>query len=160
MNRTFSALILDDDPDACAFLKWYLGKAFPELRIATSLQDVPTEGFDIYLIDNDFNGQPRAVDLVRRIREHDPYAMVSVFSAAIRPIDLKQLIAVGCDLACEKGSCQDLAALQRTIRSYMQSAFASSLAPNRGVRGAIDSIRALLDSWNTKLEASTTGETQ
>lgn len=153
MHRTYSALILDDDPDAQAFLHWFLDKHFPWLRVATGDQPQTAQGFDFYFIDNNFGGQAKAVPLVREIRATDPQAFIGVFSGHLTPETFKKLVNAGCDGACEKGKPADLALLGELIAGHLdQLAKQKTQQPKTGWRGVAEAMSGLIQSWNDRLD--------
>lgn len=155
MHRIYSALILDDDPDACEFMRWFLEDHFSFVRVVTSTDGQPIRGFDLYLLDNNFKGDARAVRLVKELRSTEKNAFIAAFSGFLEPNIFKSLLNAGCDGAFEKGNPADLAVLGRMMKAYIdQREVMAKRAERRGFKGAMLAMIELIDRWNTGLEAS------
>jgi len=149
MARVFSALILDDDPDSIAFIKWYLGEHFPRLRVAAGTEATAAKGFDIYYIDNNFDGQAKAVELVRSLRETESHALVIAYSATLDTKTYKSLLNAGCNGAVEKGCVSDMAVLGRLTKDYIEEqASLEKTEKSHGLRGTVQSMAQLVGQWN------------
>ena len=157
MNDPSKVLIVDDDPDAAAWLECVLQQQFPDLEIVSRSRPDLSGAFDIYFIDNDFDGQSLAGDLATAIRSVNPDALIVAFSGKFDHRTLKQLVNSGCDGACEKSDLLDIEQMLRTVSAYLEQQ--QNPTPNRhagGLFGAIHSIRNLLAEWNRRLVLSQT----
>ena len=149
MKRIYSALVLDDDPDSIAFMKWFMDENFPWVRVATGTEAIPAKGFDIYYIDNNFHGKARAVQIVREIRETDDNAMIIAYSATMDSATYKSLMNAGCNGAVEKGNSKDMAVMGRMTREYIQKRNAMDEADKpQGLRAVVQSMAELINQWN------------
>ena len=155
MHLIYSALIVDDDPIACAFMKWFLEDRFPYLRVATSTEPKAVHGFSLYFLDNDFGGDECAVDLVQKIRGEAENAFISVFSARLDTAAFKQLLNAGCDGAFEKGKPGELSVLESKIRAYLyQRELRASQVVDRGFTSTFKAMTGLVTGWNQRLNAT------
>jgi DNA-binding NarL/FixJ family response regulator len=150
MTPQIDALVLDDDVWSLRLVRGMLRECFPSLSV--EVRDSPdAEGdFDIYFIDNDFNGELRAAQLAGQIRAAHPDALIIAFSAQLDSESLKALINAGCNGACDKAVPGDLARAMEIVRAFIQQRAATSDAP--GLRATIRSVKDLLREWNTRLE--------
>lgn len=149
------ALLIDDDPMALDFLEWTLSSAFPRLEITRrETPDVSGE-FDLYVLDNEFNGRPLAAELARQVRATAPGALVLAYSAHLDAGTLKALLAQGCSGACDKSDPSDMESALEVIDAYLNtSTRARPTAPAKGLLGAVRSVTQLLSSWNQRLDSS------
>jgi len=148
MKRQIEALILDDDIWSLRLVKGLLQECFPEMVIHTRDNPDPGGNFDVYFIDNDFNGVRLLPELATRIRKENPKALIVAFSAMLDAATLKELLNSGCDGACDKSVYGDLARAMEIVRAYVEQWHA---APTRS-QGAIGSVRDLLQEWNRRLD--------
>src|SRR5262249_17493069 len=96
------ALLLDDDPYALEFLRAILAERYPGLDIDVRTEPDPTGEYDLYLLDDDFEGVRLAGKLARRIRAQRPEALILAFSASLDGQTLKDLLGAGCNGVCDK----------------------------------------------------------
>jgi CheY-like chemotaxis protein len=157
MNRYYSALIIDDDPDAIAFMKWYLEEHFPWVRVASGTEADAVKGFDMYFIDNNFNGKARAVEIVKALRETEADALIIAYSATLDAPTFKALLNAGCNGAIEKGSARDMAVMGRMTKNFIDKKSSEAIEPKaRGFRGTIHSMVELINKWNDALAVTPT----
>jgi DNA-binding NarL/FixJ family response regulator len=144
------ALVLDDDPWAIELIRGHLAERFPALNVESRLEPDPTGEFDVFLIDNDFRGEPRAEALANQIRRRSPQALIVAFSSTLSADLLRSLINGGCNGACEKGNPAELEDLTHIIHAYLSAR--SDQRRETGFLGAARAIRSLLTEWNRRLE--------
>jgi CheY-like chemotaxis protein len=143
-------LLLDDDPWALELLRGHLEEFFPTLTAVTRLEPDPSGDFDVFLIDNDFNGVDHAEVLARQIRHRLPHALIVAFSATLSATVLRRLINGGCDGACEKANPAELLQLFGIIRAHLGAR--RQRLRETGFLGAVRAVRGLLAEWNKRLE--------
>ena len=153
MSRQIEALLLDDDIWSLRLIKGLLQECFPDMKVhARDLPD-PQGEFDIYFVDNDFNGRRVLPDLARDIRRERPQALIIAFSATLDAGTLKELINAGCDGACDKSVYGDLARTMEIVRAYIEQTMIGSPRGGRArANGAMGTVRDLLREWNRRLE--------
>ena len=148
-------LLVDDDPMALSFLEFKLRSALPPFTCETRTEPNIDGAFDIYFIDNDFQGRRVAAELASRIRQERPNALIIAFSGTLDQQTLKNLINAGCSGACDKSQPADLDEAIKVSHTYIENLQREHDAqkPQRGgIVDAVRSIRGLLDSWNTRLD--------
>ncbi len=149
------ALLLDDDPYALDFLREVLVERYPGLAIDCRTEPDPTGEFDLYFIDDDFEGVRLAGKLARRIRAQRPDALILAFSASLDAGTLKELLNSGCNGVCDKKVPADLpemlGALDRCIEELEQGR--RGARPDLSGRYLVKTFRALFREWNRRLES-------
>ena len=120
MSRQIEALVLDDDVWSLRLIKGLLQECFPEMKVHTREQPDPEGDFDIYFVDNDFNGHRVLPELARELRRKQPDALIIAFSATLDARMLKELINAGCDGACDKSVYGDLAESMEIVRAFVE----------------------------------------
>lgn len=149
MHRIYSAVIMDDDPDAIAFMKWFMEEHFPWVRVASGTEADAVKGFDMYFIDNNFHGKARAVEIVKALRETEKDAMIIAYSATMDAKTFKALMNAGCNGAAEKGSASDMAVIGRMTKEFIENKTAeASEKKSHGFRGTIESMADMIGKWN------------
>lgn len=152
MDYIVSALLIDDDPNALEFLKWKLEEMFPQIRVATSTYAQAYAGFDIYFIDNNFDGRNCALSLAKKLRQLSPEALIVVLSGHLNPTLLKNLLNTGCNGACEKDNPKDILELMHITRHYLKMRIQTEEEkPTVGFGGAVHAISSMLSQWNNRL---------
>ena len=142
--------IIDDDPFVVAHLRSALEKRIPEVQVTGVVEPVAPAGFDVYIVDQDFDGDSRGQDVVQRIHLISPGSLVLAYSAHLDREFLRALLREGCEGAFDKGSLQELDAMIDIIESH----FATGKSGNVDVRGLGNTVRAisgLVREWNLRL---------
>ena len=101
-RRAVKALLLDDDENVLAILRHFLKQRIPYIQVEVSCQPNLAAGYDIYLIDNDFNGRHLGSCLAKEAREQAPDALIIAYSSKLDRNLLKHLINSNCDGAFDK----------------------------------------------------------
>ena len=147
------ALLLDDDPYALEFLRAILSERYPDLEIDSRSEPDPTGEYDVYLLDDDFEGLRLAGKLARRIRAQRPEALILAFSASLDGNTLKELLSAGCNGVCDKRVPADLpvmlAALDRCVRELEERH--SEPPSDLSGRYLLKTFRDLFRAWNRRL---------
>ena len=154
-------LLLDDDPAALRFLEYKLKRSLPEVDCESRLEPEVEGDFDIYFIDNEFEGQRIAAQLADRIRSLKPSALIIAYSATLDRETLKRLMKAGCTKACDKSEPNELEATLDTLRRHVESMkVIQAQQPPRGPLGSIihglRTLTGLFESWNTRLRQNET----
>lgn len=112
-------------------------------------------GFDLYVLDNDFDGVNRAAELATKIRARQPNSLIVAFSACLDAASLKHLINAGCNGAFEKGSREELVRMLQFVVEHLHDSDAHSTG-RRSPLEMVRAITALIRQWNRRLEMSRT----
>ena len=153
MTEPVRALILDDDAQAADFMKAVFAAELPDLQITTRLEPDISGQFDMYYIDNDFNGRLLATELADNIRASKPDALIIAASSHLDAETLSGLLNRGCNGSWNKSKPEELPKLVEISRRYYQAIMERRRmgdAPPGGFINAIHSIRDLLREWNTR----------
>ena len=132
-----------------------LKKRFPELQVDTQLQPLASSAYDIYILDNDFEGHPLAAELAEQIKQAQPDSLVVALSGTLSTETLKRLLNCGCDGAFDKGLQSDIDQLFRLIQSYIDDAAHISKDRRKHRASVLDTAQAiagLIRDWNRRLE--------
>ena len=149
------ALLLDDDEYALEFLQATLLDRYPGLEIQKRLEPDPTGDFDVYFLDDDFEGLRLAGRLARRIRNEHPDAVILAFSASLDEATLKELLNAGCDGVSDKKVSSDMPKLLEALdRCLLEIAKAKAEPPVQASgRYLIKTFRELFREWNRRLDS-------
>ena len=149
--RGLRALVLDDDEYALEFLRAVLQDRYPRLTIETRLEPKPQAGYDLYFLDDDFDGVRLAGELARRIRAQVPQALILAFSASLDARTLRELLLAGCNGVCDKKVPSDLPemldALDRCIETLARERVEAQEPQN-----VFSAFRSLFAEWNRRLD--------
>ena len=149
-----TALLLDDDPYALEFLRAVLQERYPGLAVDVRTEPDPTGEYDVYLLDDDFEGVRLAGKLARRIRAQRPEALILAFSASLDGRTLRELLGAGCNGVCDKRVPSDLpemlAALDRCLLEIRE--LHSEPPSDLSGRYLVKTFRALFRAWNRRLD--------
>ena len=148
------ALLLDDDPYALEFLQAVLSERYPELQIHARSEPDPTGEYDVYLLDDDFEGVRLAGKLARRIRAQRPEALILAFSASLDGNTLKELLGAGCNGVCDKRVPTDLPEMLDALDRCIQELEERHSEPPSDLSGRylVKTFRELFQAWNRRLD--------
>ena len=146
-----TALLLDDDEYALEYLKAVLLERFPELEVETRLRPDPTGRFDLYFIDDDFEGVRLAGKLARKVRAQAPDAVVLAFSASLDQPTLKELLNAGCHGVCDKKVPTDLPAMLDAVERSIEAIRQERAEPQRNAAHLLSTLGGLFREWNRRL---------
>ena len=155
LTGQIETLLLDDDIWSLRLLSGLLQTCFPDMKIETRETPDWRGEFDVYFIDNEFEGKHLATDLARKIRRANPEALIIAFSATLDSECLKGLINAGCDGACDKSIPADLTRAMDIVQVFIENAkrrLKPGVPARKGLAGAVESIRDLLREWNSRLD--------
>jgi len=145
--------IIDDDPFVVAHLKQAFGKQLPDVAVEGIAEPVAPAGFDVYVVDREFDGEAQGREVVRRIRAVAPQSLVLAYSAHLDREFLRSLLREGCAGAFDKGSLVELDTMIAMIAEYL----ATDRTRTGAVRGFGETVRAissLVREWNLRLANS------
>ncbi len=153
MARQVEALVMDDDLWSLRMMKGILRECFPQMQIHVRDEADCSGDYDIYYLDNDFNGYRVAARFASEIRARRPDALIIAYSANLDADTLKSLINAGCNGVCDKGQPDDLPRTMEITRAYVEALLAPA-SPSRptGVTHTIRSAKELLHEWNSRLD--------
>jgi DNA-binding NarL/FixJ family response regulator len=149
------ALLLDDDPYALEFLRAVLSERYPGLEIHARSEPDPTGEYDVYLLDDDFEGVRLAGKLARRIRAQRPEALILAFSASLDDKTLKDLLGAGCNGVCDKRVPSDLPEMLEALDRCMGELAREQQRPpsDLSTRYLLNTFRDLFRAWNQRLDS-------
>jgi DNA-binding NarL/FixJ family response regulator len=154
-RAAMKALLLDDDPYALEFLRAILSERYPGLEIHARSEPDPTGEYDVYLLDDDFEGVRLAGKLARRIRAQRPEALILAFSASLDDRTLKDLLGAGCNGVCDKRVPGDLPEMLEALDRCMGELEREQRRPpsDLNTRYLVNTFRDLFRAWNRRLDS-------
>jgi DNA-binding NarL/FixJ family response regulator len=154
-QSTVRALLLDDDPYALEFLRAILSERYPGLAIDTRSEPDPTGEYDLYFLDDDFEGVRLAGKLARRIRAQRPDSLILAFSASLDAATLRELLGAGCNGVCDKRVPTDLPEMLSALDRCMDELEERQNRPPADLSGRylVKTFRELFRQWNRRLES-------
>jgi DNA-binding NarL/FixJ family response regulator len=143
--------IIDDDPFVVAHLKNALQRRMPGVDVVGVVEPVAPAGFEVYIVDREFDGDSRGRDVVNRIRSISPGSLVLAYSAHLDREFLRALLREGCEGAFDKGSLEELDSMIDIIESHFAAGKSGEPAA-QGLGNTVRAISGLLREWNLRLE--------
>ncbi len=144
-------VILDDDPHYAGMLGLKIRHEFPELAVSSCTKgDVPA-GYDIYILDNDFNGMKMGAKLAESARTLSPKSLVVVMSGTLEISLLKRLVNCHAAGVFDKSEVEDMSRMFTLIQSYIQEPQKVEKPASPSLKGTLKGISALLSEWNDRL---------
>ena len=154
-SSPIKALLLDDDEFALDFLQATLLDRYPDLDIEKRTQPDPAGDYDLFFLDDDFEGLRLAGRLARRIRADHPGAVILAFSASLDEPTLKELLNAGCDGVCDKKVPGDMPKLLEALDRCLLEIEEQRAKPPEQLSGRylVKTIRELFSEWNRRLDS-------
>lgn len=144
--------IIDDDPIASICMSARLQTKFPKCTIDVYREPEVVPMLDAYFVDNDFNGQEMAINLLKGIRQQNPNALVIVMSSKLCNKTLKELMNGGCNAVYDKKNPQESEIVFEVLENYLQVVTSLKQSdPKKPLGGILVSIKELLHEWNARL---------
>ncbi|MEM1331417.1 MAG: response regulator [Planctomycetota bacterium] len=109
----------------------------------------PDDGFDIYIVDNEFEDGDHGVRLVRRIRDRNPDATIVMCTATKERVDPETAMNAGCNAMIAKASTQGREELVRIVERHIRARARAS--DGRSFLAALNDIKIILAAWNTRM---------
>ena len=150
-----SILILDDDPVLLKLLETRIQSRFPDAIVETRSKPIAVGVYDVYILDNDFQGRSLAADLAEEIKKNQPDSMVAALSGTLCTTTLKRLVNCGCDGAFDKRDPTEIDALIQTLDKYLSKQQENTPKSRLSGAGLLETTRAisnLIRDWNHRLE--------
>ncbi|MBC2603338.1 response regulator [Puniceicoccus vermicola] len=145
-------LVIDDDLIVGKVVQRHIQSQFSHAIVDTCSDPVVHPGYDVYFVDNNFNGQEMALNLLRQIRALEPQALVVALSNTLDLDLVSNLVNNGCNVIYDKGDISGSHEARKVITNYL--AVCEDYYNNPGKRSArslLSSIKQLLNEWNHRL---------
>jgi len=142
--------IIDDDPFVVAYLRQAFGIYLPDVEVEGISEPVAPAGFDVYVVDREFDGEAQGREVVRRIRAVAPQSLVIAYSAHLDREFLRSLLREGCAAAFDKGSLEELDNMIAIIADHLATDRSGS-GPARSFGETVRAISSLVREWNLRL---------
>jgi DNA-binding NarL/FixJ family response regulator len=122
---------------------------------ATATYDIksipdPDDGYDIYIVDNEFEDGDHGVRMVRRIRERNPDATIVMCTATKDRVDPESAMNAGCNAMVAKSSAKGCEEMIRIVERHIRAKARSSDGPS--FLAALNDIKIILAAWNTRMQ--------
>ena len=144
--------IIDDDRWCAEAIKAMLMDIQTEMFFEIVTTPDPIDGFDIYIIDNEFNNGDHAINMVQIIRVRNPDAMIMACSGTMNRVRFKDLINAGCNAVVEKGSAKDRDTMVNVIERFAVTKRSSITQTSIG--SVMADIRGILSTWNARMDSA------
>lgn len=152
MSKPLSVLIVDDDRFASAMLRARWLQSMPEAEVSMRESADVSGAFDVYVIDNQFDGSERGVELARRARGQSPGSLVVAFSSSLDGESVAGLVEAGCDAVAEKSNGEDRELVFELARRYRNARRDAGVDRDRDEGAWRAAAVPLLRLWNRRLE--------
>lgn len=154
MSRMKRLLLIDDDPLVASILLLRIKGACPDIAAETTTEPEARDGYDVYIIDNDFGGQREGLRLAEAIATVAPRAAVLMLSSHLDVHLLKRAMGVHCRGAFDKREPDDITALIRTVSEIIAALPAEpGQRAVRGTRTLVGEMTGLIREWNRRIGA-------
>ncbi len=151
MSKQHKLMILDDDIHYTGMFALKLQHYFPELRVSSSnSSDIP-EGYDIYIVDNDFDGEKIGADIAEKLRTIAPNSLVIVLSGTLEKDMLVRLVNCHTAGVFDKTDIDDFENITALIEQYLKRTITEEKPDNTSFVSTISNIKGLLSAWNKRL---------
>lgn len=143
--------IIDDDMWCAEAIKAMLIDIDIEMVFECISTPHPIDGFDIYIIDNEFKHGDYAVEMAQRTRSRNPDAMIMACSGTLDRIKFKELINAGCNAVVEKGSSKDRTTMINVIERFAMTK--RSMITQTSIGSVMADIKGIISTWNARMDS-------
>lgn len=145
-------LVLDDDPVVTRIIGHHLKVTFPDCEVSVTNKPQIAPGYNVYFIDNDFDGKYLAKDLLSEVRQLAPHALVVALSSTLTIDDLQTLVNRGCNAVYSKQNPHRSEEAKEVIHQYLSILRErEQVKDTYGFLDLLHSMKALLSQWNQRL---------
>lgn len=144
-------LIIDDDDFFCRMLSLKLRKVFPFAGISTRNDAKAQKGYDVYIIDNDFDGACEGARLAERLGVEEPNALIVMLSGSLDQKTLMRLVNCQTNAVFDKCEEQDLVRLTALIDQHLASQKLNA-AQSAPAGSTLANITRFIDGWSRRLD--------
>ena len=149
-NNPVKIAIIDDDPFVMTHLAHSFKQRLPNVEVVGVSDPVAPVGYQVYIVDREFDGNNCGQDLVQRIRRIAPNSLVIAYSAFLDRDYLRNLILEHCEGAFDKGSLAELEKMIELIDEFLEKIRTSKMA-GQSSTSTVRSIYELVREWNIRL---------
>lgn len=155
-------LVIDDDRIVTTVFKAHLQSFFPDAQIDAVNQPTAVPSYDVYFIDNDFDGTHMACDLIKDIRQVEPQALIVALSRTVNLDTLQRLMNLGCNAIYSKQDPVQSEEAREVIANYLSIIAKQKAEPERrnAFSTTISSLFDLLAEWNKRLAVDLSKESK
>ena len=143
--------IIDDDKWCAEAIKAMLIDIQADMFFEFVSTPDPIDGFDIYIIDNEFTNGDHAIDMAKSIRVRNPDCMIMACSGTLDRVRFKELINAGCNAVVEKGSAKDRSTMINVIERFAMTK--RSTVTQTSIGSVMADIRGILNTWNARMDS-------
>lgn len=108
MAQALKVLVIDDDPWFYKIFEKRFHKRFPDFILDSKQTPEAVDGYDVYVIDNDFKGTPQLKNLAAVLGQKNPKPTIFGLSGTMDDAKRKTIKEWGCKDAFEKANPDDL----------------------------------------------------
>jgi DNA-binding NarL/FixJ family response regulator len=148
--RKKNIAVIDDDPCVISYLRTALTRRMPDAEVFGFVEPVAPAGFDVYVVDREFDGANRGQEVMRRIRAVSPGSLVVAYSGNLDREFLRALLRDGCGGAFDKGDVKEVDDMIDFVELHFSEQRSGS-SVFRDLGNTIRAISGLLHEWNLRL---------
>lgn len=148
----YQVAIIDDDAVLCNVVQAVLKSNFDNINVTIFNNPVVVPSLDIYFIDNQFDGESVIMELVNKIRDMNPNALIIAMSGTLDYETLEILMNNGCNAVWNKSWNKGREDVINIIKEYMDTLERANEEYCKGVKGTFKSLADLLSQWNDRLK--------
>ena len=150
MRRTPKILIVDDDEFFCRMLSLKLRRTFPYACVSMRTDAAAHTGYDVYIIDNDFDGICQGAKIAETLSKSAPKALIAMMSGSLDQQTLMRLVNCQASGVFDKGEEQDIERLTALIDAHFASLqLAETQAQAAG--STLGELTRFIEGWNERL---------
>ena len=117
--RRVRVVVIDDDPITLMYMRAFLSNRFKDVTIETQQEPLIVPGYDVYMIDNQFDDTSMAIDLVSEIKKTSPKSLIVSMSSTLDYNTLLEMVNRGCTGVYDKTNPRDNEMVLDLMRHYM-----------------------------------------
>jgi CheY-like chemotaxis protein len=148
-------LVLDDSLVHCKAMAAKLQTLIVACHVDTTCEPLAPPGYDVYIVDNEFDGKECAQELVRSIKMHSPSALIILCSSSMDYAKLSRAMNKGADAIIDKTRYEDFLDTLEIITEYLNAlrSCGKRLGPISQMNATVRSIREVISQWSAHMES-------
>lgn len=119
--RRVRLVVIDDDSITLMYMRAFLSNRFKDVIVETQQEPLIIPGYDVYMIDNQFDETSMAINLIEEIKKTSPKSLIISMSSTLDYNILLEMVNRGCNGVYDKRNPRDNELVLDLMRHFIDS---------------------------------------